>query len=250
MAKDRDAKIKAARQLIQNEPTLKKEEINARLIDKFGKGLRYSVILAEKRDVFKASPKIIPEKNLTSKYISNIFGSSLEGKFTKLRNKKLWTKDESLSLSRLPLSNMQYITKMEAARDNLITQLKIDKRVNHWSKQEYAEKLAEAINTLYKENGWTNKQGQNEIFRMIDDYRESMIKEGIDPSPGTKKTIFRNADGSIRRIAYTGGNKAAQGKRYRQLHPETVKEQRAKYREKVRAKGGRIVHGRTIYPKN
>lgn len=235
---DRSTRLSKVRDIIRQEPSLKKEEIRARLQAEFGVGIRDATILKAKRDIFKESPKIIPDKNLNRRYIKSLFGSQQEQRFNKLLSSKIWTHKESLSLSNLPLSRLQYLEDMAKSRHNLIEQMRIQKRENHWTKAEYEKHLNEAIQAEYMSRGWLNKKGELEIFRMVDDFRQSVIDEGKDPSPGKRRHIFRNPDGSIR-ILRDKGNTTAQKSRYRELHPDVIREQKRNYRMRVKARVAR-----------
>lgn len=231
----RETRLSQARSIIRNSPDLKKEEINARLIDKFGVGLRYSVILQEKRGIFRESPKLIPEKNLYTRYVRAIFGSQDGQRFDKLVKRDIWTKEEALSLSKLPLSRLGYLQDMEKSRENLINQMKIQKQENHWTKVEYTKHLYDAIQQEYLQRNWKTKKGEPEIFRMIDDFRQILIDDGKNPSPGGKRLIFKNPDGTFRTIPYKGDT-AGQKARYRELYPDRIRQQKRDYRARVKAR--------------
>ena len=254
IAPDRDKRIAKAREIIRNEPGLRKEEISEKLKAIFGVELRYSVILKEKRGIFKASPKLLPDKNLTTRYVKTLFGSQDSQRFDKLIKSKVWTKKESIALSKLSLTKIDYLEDMKKSREGLITQMKLLKRENHWSAAEYKKQLAAAIEAEYKERKWLSKDGKPEIFRQLDDYRLSAIESGEYVPP-----VSKNPDGTIRKSHHT----SAQGRRwkhahaqeiseqranYRHLHPDRIRQQRRDYRDKIKSLGGRIVHGRTIYP--
>jgi hypothetical protein len=231
----RATRITEAKKLIQANPGMDKTAINDKLRSTFGVGIRHSDILHVKRDVFKEAPKLIPAKNLNARYVEKIFGS-LEGKrFSKLVTSSIWTKKESLSLSKLPLSQITYIEDLTKNREALITQMQLLKQLEGWSKERYTQELDNAITNEYKMRGWLNKQGDLEIFRMVDDFRQSKIDEGKDPSPGKGKQVIQNPDGSLRFLK-NKGNKAAQNARYRKLHPDAIREQRQNYKQRQRNK--------------
>ncbi len=230
---NRPARLAQVKSIVRENPDLNKEEINARLQQIFGVGLRHSDILKERRSVFKDTPKLIPAKSLTTRYVRSIFGSQNERRFTKLKELAIWTPGEILSLSQLPLSRLKYLEAMAQNRKNLINQMKIQKKANHWSNAEYKRRLKEAIEAEYRERNWLNRKGEGEIFRMLDDFRQVLINEGINPSPGGRRSVFRNPDGTLRLRRYKGDT-TGQKRRYRELHPDTIREQRQSYHRRLK----------------
>lgn len=236
----RDKKFSEARKIIRKEPGLTKEEISSKLRDVFGSGLRHSVILDIKRDVFKRSPSLMPERNMYGRYIKAVYGSQQESRFGKLLESNLWTKHEAFSLSNVPVSRVKYFSELSQNRKSLIEQLKLQKVANGWTKAEYIAELQKAIDAEYKERGWLNKEGNSEIFRMIDDFRQALIDEGINPSPGKGRQVIRLPGGGFKFLRNKGDTRG-QKVRYRALHMETIKESRLRYNQRLRAR--RAAHG-------
>jgi hypothetical protein len=227
----RDFRINKAKELIRTNPGLDKSAINDRLRVEFGVGIRHSDILSVKRDVFKEAPKLIPNKNLNPRYVEALFGSQQAKRFEKLTKSDIWNKNESLSLAKLPLSQISYIEDLAKNREHLIAELSYLRVLEKWPKEKYNQELQKAIEAEYKQRGWFNKKGEPEIFRMVDDFRQAKIDEGKDPSPSKGKQVITNPDGTLRFLK-NKGNTTAQHSRYRKLYPDRVKEEKRKYNER------------------